>query len=184
MWIVKIALNRPYTFIVMALLILLISPIVISRTPTDIFPNVNIPVIAALWNYQGLSAEEMADRITSPFERNLSLGVTDMDHIESQTVSGRGIVKVFFHPGSNINVAIAEMTAMAQSVVRQLPPAPVRLLCWFSAPPAFQFFNWGFPARVFPSSNCSTSPLTLYACRCPRSRARRFLGRTEASSAK
>jgi len=140
-WIVKIALNRPYTFIVMALLILLISPIVISRTPTDIFPNVNIPVIAALWNYQGLSAEEMADRITSPFERNLSLGVTDMDHIESQTVSGRGIVKVFFHPGSNINVAIAEMTAMAQSVVRQLPPGagpPFMLVFSASSVPILQ----------------------------------------------
>jgi len=121
-WIVKVALNRPYTFIVLALLILIVSPIVISRTSTDIFPNVNIPVIAALWTYNGLSAEEMADRITAQFERNLSLAVTDMEHIESQTVAGRSIIKVFFHPGANINLSMAAMTATAASAIRQMPP--------------------------------------------------------------
>jgi multidrug efflux pump subunit AcrB len=120
-WIVKIALDRPYTFIVMALLILLISPLVISRTPTDIFPNVDIPVIAALWNYNGLNAEEMEERIGSQYERSLTLAVNDIEHMESQTVNGRSISKVFFHPGAKVDVAMAQMTAMAQASVRQMP---------------------------------------------------------------
>ncbi len=122
MWIVKVALNRPYTFIVLALLILIISPLVILRTPTDIFPNVNIPVVAALWNYTGLSAEEMEERITTQFERGLTTSVSDMEHIESQTVTGRSIVKIFFHPRVKIEMAVAQVTALAQSTVRQMPP--------------------------------------------------------------
>ena len=122
MWIVRVALNRPYTFIVLCLLILLISPLVIERTPTDIFPNVNIPVVAVLWNYTGLSAEEMEERITSGFERGLTTSVSDMEHIESQTVNGRGIVKVFFHPSAKIEMAVAQVTALAQSNLRQMPP--------------------------------------------------------------
>ena len=141
MWIVKIALNRPYTFIVLALLILLISPIVILRTSVDIFPNVDIPVIAALWTYNGLSAEEMADRITAQYERNLSLSVTDMDHVESQTVAGRSIIKVFFHQGANIELSMSEMTAAAQSAVRQMPPGatpPFMLVYSASSVPILQ----------------------------------------------
>src|SRR5271165_396454 len=111
MWIVKVALTRPYTFIVLALLILLISPLVILRTPTDIFPNVNLPVIAALWNYNGLSAEEMEERIASPYERSLTAVVTDIDHLESQSVNGRSITKVFFHPGARPDLAIAQLTS-------------------------------------------------------------------------
>ena len=122
MWIVKIALNRPYTFIVLALLILLISPLVILRTATDIFPNVNIPVVAVLWNYTGLSAEEMEERITTGFERGLTTSVSDMEHIESQTVNGRGIVKIFFYPRVKPEMAVAQVTALAQSSVRQMPP--------------------------------------------------------------
>jgi multidrug efflux pump subunit AcrB len=122
MWIVRVALNRPYTFIVVALLILIISPLVIQRTPTDIFPNVNIPIVAALWNYTGLNAEEMEERITTGFERGLTTSVNDMDHIESQTVNGRAIVKVFFHPTVKIEMAVAQVTALAQSAVRQMPP--------------------------------------------------------------
>jgi len=121
-WIVDIALKRPYTFIVLALLILLISPIVILRTPTDIFPNVNIPVVAALWNYGGLNAEEMEQRIGSQYERTLTTAVSDIEHIESQTVEGRSITKVFFHPGAKVDVAMAQMTAVAQASVRQMPP--------------------------------------------------------------
>src|SRR5271156_2631017 len=85
MWIVRIALNRPYTFVVLTLLILLVSPLVIQRTPVDIFPNVNIPVVAILWNYIGLNAEEMEERISTVFERNLTTTVNDMEHSESQT---------------------------------------------------------------------------------------------------
>jgi len=120
-WIVDIALKRPYTFIVLALLILLISPIVILRTPTDIFPNVNIPVVAALWNYSGLNAEEMEERIGSQYERSLTTAVSDIEHIESQTVEGRSITKVFFHPGAKVDVAMAQMTAVAQAAIRQMP---------------------------------------------------------------
>ena len=122
MWIVEVALKRPYTFIVLALLILLISPIVIFRTPTDIFPNVDIPVVAALWNYNGLNAEDMEERIGSSYERSLTTSVSDIDHIESQTVAGRSITKVFFHPGAKVDVAMAQMTAVAQAAVRQMPP--------------------------------------------------------------
>ncbi len=122
MWIVRVALNRPYTFIVVALLLLLISPLVILRTPTDIFPNVNIPVVAVLWNYTGLNAEEMEERITTGFERGLTTSVSDMEHIESQTVNGRSIVKVFFHPAVKVEMAVAQVTALAQSSVRQMPP--------------------------------------------------------------
>ncbi len=122
MWIVRVALNRPYTFVVMALLLLLISPLVIQRTATDIFPDVDIPIIAVLWNYTGLSAEEMADRITSQFERSLTTTVNDMEHIESTTVEGRAIVKIFFHPGVKIPMAVAQVSALSQSAVRQMPP--------------------------------------------------------------
>jgi multidrug efflux pump subunit AcrB len=122
MWIVRVALNRPYTFIVAALLILIISPLVIQRTPVDIFPNVNIPIVAVLWNYTGLNAEEMEERITTGFERGLTTSVVDMDHIESQTVNGRSIVKIFFHPNVKIEMAVAQVTALAQSSVRQMPP--------------------------------------------------------------
>ena len=122
MWIVKIALTRPYTFIVLALLILFISPFVISRTPADIFPNVDIPVIAALWNYSGLSAEEMEERVASPFERSLTTVVTDIDHIESQTVNGRSITKIFFHPGTRPDMAMSQITAVAQNAIHQMPP--------------------------------------------------------------
>ncbi len=122
MWIVRIALNRPYTFVVLTLLILLISPLVIQRTPVDIFPNVNIPVVAILWNYTGLNAEAMEERISTVFERNLTTTVNDMDHSESQTVNGRSIIKVFFHPNVKIEMAVAQITAQGASAVRQMPP--------------------------------------------------------------
>ncbi|HLX45703.1 MAG TPA: efflux RND transporter permease subunit [Bryobacteraceae bacterium] len=122
MWIVRVALNRPYTFVVLALLIVLISPLVIQRTPTDIFPNVNIPVAAVLWNYTGLSAEEMEERITSQFERALTTTVNDMEHIESQTVNGRSVVKIYFHPNVKIEMAVAQITAIGQASTRQMPP--------------------------------------------------------------
>jgi multidrug efflux pump subunit AcrB len=121
-WIVKVALDRPYTFIVLALLILIISPLVILRTPTDVFPNVNIPVIAALWNYTGLTAEDMEERIGTQYERSLTTTVNDIEHMESQTMNGRSITKIFFHPGARVDMAMAELTAVAQSTTRQMPP--------------------------------------------------------------
>jgi len=140
-WIVNIALKRPYTFIVLALLILLVSPLVIMRTPTDIFPNVNIPVIAVLWNYNGLSAEEMEERIGWQFERFLTTAVNDIEHVESQTVTGRSITKVFFHPGAKIEMAMAQLTAMGAANVRQMPPGttpPFMLVYSASSVPIMQ----------------------------------------------
>ncbi len=122
MWIVRIALNRPYTFIVLTLLILLISPLVIQRTPVDIFPNVNIPVVVVLWNYTGLNAEEMEERVSTVFERNLTTTVNDMEHTESQTYNGKSIIKIFFHPNVKIEMAVAQITAQGASAVRFMPP--------------------------------------------------------------
>src|SRR5271168_1601148 len=102
MWIVELALRRPYTFIVMGLLILLASPISLLGTPTDIFPEINIPVISIIWNYNGLSAQEMGARIATTNERVLTTTVNDIEHVESQSVVGISIVKVYFHPNANI----------------------------------------------------------------------------------
>jgi len=122
MWIVRVALARPYTFIVLALLILILAPVVILRTPTDIFPNIDIPVIGAAFNYSGLNAQEMEERITSIYERSLTTTVNDIEHIESQSINGRAIVKVFFQPGANINAAMAQVSAISQPILRLLPP--------------------------------------------------------------
>src|SRR3954470_3206792 len=122
MWIVRIALRRPYTFVVLALLILLVGPLTIARTPTDIFPNIDIPVVTVVWNYGGLSADEMSTRIVSIYERNLTATVNDIEHVESQSLRGIAVVKVFFQPGAKIDLAVAQVTASAQSQLRQLPP--------------------------------------------------------------
>ena len=122
MWIVRVALSRPYTFVVLALVILLVGPLAILRTPTDIFPNINIPVIAVVWNYGGMSSEELANRIVSNFERTATTTVNDIEHIESQTLRGISVVKIFFQSNVKIEMAIAQVTAISQSVLRQLPP--------------------------------------------------------------
>ena len=122
MWIVRLALNRPYTFVVASMLITILSAVAILRTPTDIFPNINIPVVAIVWNYAGLAPEEMEKRITITFERNMTTVVNDIEHIESQSYHGMAIVKVFFHPIAKVEAGIAQITAVAQSALRQLPP--------------------------------------------------------------
>ncbi|GLQ46012.1 RND transporter [Dyella lipolytica] len=122
MWIVQLALKRPYTFIVLALLIAIIGPLMIRRTPTDIFPNINIPVLSIVWSFNGFSATDMANRITTPYERALTSDVDNIEHIESQTVNGVAVVKVYFHAGADINRAIAEASANSQSLLRVLPP--------------------------------------------------------------
>src|SRR6266853_1010621 len=122
MWIVALALRSPYTFVVMALLILILTPVVLLRTPTDIFPEINIPVISIVWNYQGLAPREMADRIISPTERALTTLVNDIDHIDSQSLSGVAVVKVYFRPTANIPTALAQVTAVSQTFLRFLPP--------------------------------------------------------------
>jgi multidrug efflux pump subunit AcrB len=122
MWIVRIALSRPYTFIVLALLVLILSPVVILRTPTDIFPNIDIPVIAVAWTYTGLNPEEMEGRVTSVYERNLTTTVDNIQHIESTTVNGTAIVKIYLQPNASIDRANAQVTAISQTTLRQLPP--------------------------------------------------------------
>lgn len=122
MWIVQLALRRPYTFIVLALLLAIIGPLMIRRTPTDIFPNINIPVLSIVWTYNGFSADDMANRITTPFERALTSDVDNIQHIESQTVNGTAVIKVYFHQGADINRAVAEAVSSAQSIIRVLPP--------------------------------------------------------------
>ena len=122
MWIVALALRRPYTFVVMALVIILLTPIVILRTPVDIFPDINIPVISVVWNFGGFAPSDMADRIVSNSERGITITVNDIEHIESQSVSGVGVIKIFFRPQANIQTALAQVTAMVQTTVRGLPP--------------------------------------------------------------
>src|SRR5260221_5998887 len=122
MWFVRLALSRPYTFIVMALAILLLTPVALSRTPTDIFPEIEIPVISLVFPFQGLAADEIEHRITSGAERGVTTLVNDVEHIESQSLQGLAIVKVFFQPNANIQTALAQTTALAQFTIRQMPP--------------------------------------------------------------
>ena len=119
--IVRVALRRPYTFVVLALLLLLIGPLVALRTPTDIFPDIRIPVIAVVWQYTGLPPDEMSGRITTLFQRSLTTTVNDIEHIEANSYTGSGIIKVFFQPGVDIAVANAQVTAISQTVLRQMP---------------------------------------------------------------
>ena len=122
MWIVRIALRRPYTFIVAALVIVLMTPVVLQRTPTDVFPNIDIPVVSVCWNYSGLSPQLMSDRVVEPYERFLTTVVDNLEHTESQTVAGRSVIKAFFHPGTDVHVAVTQITALSQTIIRQLPP--------------------------------------------------------------
>ena len=122
MWIVALALRRPYTFVVLALVVILLVPIVVLRTPVDIFPDINIPVISVVWFYGGFAPTEMADRIITNSERGLTITVNDIEHIESQSVNGIGVIKIFFQPQANIQMALAQVTAMVQTTVRGLPP--------------------------------------------------------------
>ena len=121
MWIVRLALRRPYTFVVMAVLILIMGSLAILRTPTDIFPNINIPVISIIWSYNGLIPEDMSDRIVSVTERALTTTVDNIEHIESQSLYGTAVVKVFLQPTANIQQGIAQITAISQTQLRQLP---------------------------------------------------------------
>jgi multidrug efflux pump subunit AcrB len=122
MWIVRLALARPYTFIVLAMVIILLTPVVLLRTPTDIFPDINIPVISLVWTYTGLEPQEMEQRITSQVERGITTLVNDVEHIESQSLNGIAVIKVFFQPGANVQTALAQTTAISQTFLRFLPP--------------------------------------------------------------
>ena len=122
MWIVQVALRRPYTFLVMALVILLATPLVLRKMSTDIFPEIDIPVVSIVWTYAGLSAQEMGQRITAVTERTLTTTVTDIEHIESQSFYGLSVTKVFFQQNANIPTAVAQIVATEQQQLKQLPP--------------------------------------------------------------
>src|SRR6202020_3204735 len=120
--VVRIALSRPYTFVVMAMLIVIFGVTAAIETPTDIFPNIGTPVVAVVWTYNGLPPDDMSGRVIYYYERTLSAQVNDIEHIESQSLSGYGVVKVFFQPSVNINSALAQITAASQTVLKLLPP--------------------------------------------------------------
>ena len=122
MWIVQLALRRPYTFVVMALLLVLLTPLVLLRTPTDIFPAINIPVVSIIWNYAGLDAQQMEQRFIYTHERVLTTTVNDIEHTESTSYNGIGVIKVFLQPGASVPAAVAQVTAVSQTILRQLPP--------------------------------------------------------------
>ena len=119
---VRVALKRPYTFVVLALLILIVGPLSALRTPTDIFPEIRIPVIAVVWSYTGLPPDQMSGRVMLNFQRALTTTVNDIEHIEGTSYTGIGIVKIFFQPGTDINTANAQVTAISQTVLKQMPP--------------------------------------------------------------
>jgi multidrug efflux pump subunit AcrB len=122
MWIVLLALRRPYTFVVAALLLVLLTPFILLRTPTDIFPAINIPVVSVVWQYAGLDAQQFEQRITYAHERILTVTVNNIEHIESTSYNGIGVVKVFLQHGASIDAAVAQITASAQTILRQMPP--------------------------------------------------------------
>ncbi len=127
--VVRIALSRPYTFVVMAMLIVIFGVTAAIKTPTDIFPNIGIPVVAVVWTYNGLPPDDMSGRVIYYYERTLSAQVNDIEHIESQSLAGYGVVKVFFQPNVNINSALAQITAASQTVLKQLPAGITPPLC-------------------------------------------------------
>jgi multidrug efflux pump subunit AcrB len=122
MWIVELALRRPYTFVVIALLITIMSSIFMFVTPKDIFPNINIPIVSVIWQYTGLPPEEFSERITTFSEYSLFNNVDNIERIESQTLNGVGVIRIYFHPGADIPTAIAEATSTSQSILKRMPP--------------------------------------------------------------
>src|SRR5437870_9131336 len=122
MWIVRVALARPYTFVVLVLLILIACPVAVLRTPTDSFPNIDLPVVAVAWQFTGINPEEMEGRITTQYERVLTTTVDNIEHIESTTVNGQAMVKIFLQPHARLDTANAQVTAVSQTILRQLPP--------------------------------------------------------------
>jgi multidrug efflux pump subunit AcrB len=122
MWIVKLALSRPYTFVVMAALIVILGAVSIIAMPTDIFPEIDIPIVSVIWNYSGMSPDDMEKRVITSFERAITTTVNDVEHIESQSMPGYGVARVYFHPQVKVELAVAQLTAIAASITRVLPP--------------------------------------------------------------
>src|SRR5207302_1335760 len=146
---VRIALSRPYTFVVLALLLLIIGPLAALRTPTDIFPDIRIPVIGVVWQYTGLPPDQMAGRITTPFQRALTTTVNDIEHIVANSYNGFGIVKIFFQPNVDIRTANAQVTAISQTLLKQMPPG--------ATPPLILNYS----ASTVPIIQLNNSPLKM-----------------------
>src|SRR4051812_13260268 len=125
MWLIRIALRRPYTFVVMAMLIAFGGTYSAIKTPTDIFPSIDIPVVSVIWNYGGLNPDEMEKRIVNNFERFLTTIISDIDHIESQTLTGIAVIKIYLQPGTDVAQTIAQTTAIGQTAVRSMPPGTI-----------------------------------------------------------
>src|SRR5258708_3704277 len=141
MWIVRLALRRPYTFVVMSLLILILGTLAVYTTPIDIFPDIDIPVLSVVYGYPGLSAKAVSERLLVNYERELTATVNDVEHIESKSLNGLGVIKIFFYPNVRIDMAMAQVTAIAQSGLRQDPPGttpPFILAYNASSPPLIQ----------------------------------------------
>ncbi len=136
MWIVRLALRRPYTFVVMAVLMGVLGGIAIFSTPKDIFPYINIPVASVIWSYTGLPPQEMADRVVTIDERAMTTTVNDIEHMESTSYNGVSVIKVFFQPSAQIDLAIAQITALSETILRPLPPASSRRTSLNTMPPA------------------------------------------------
>jgi len=137
----------------MSILLLILGPVAILRTPTDIFPNIDIPVVSVIWNYTGLSPEDMSTRIIFNYERILTTTVNDIEHIESQSLSGIAIVKIFFHQGVQVANAVAQTTAVSQTILRTLPQGTTPPLVSLTMLPQFLFFNLRSRARDYRNSN-------------------------------
>jgi len=153
MWIVRLSLQRPYTFIVMALVIILLTPLVLLRTPTDIFPDINIPVISLVWTFTGLQPQEMEQRITGNVERGIATLVNDVEHTESQSLNGIAVIKVYFQPNANIQTALAQTAAISQTFLRFLPPGttpPLVIIYSASTVPVIQL---GFTSDTLSEQN-------------------------------
>jgi multidrug efflux pump subunit AcrB len=121
MWIVRLALRRPYTFVVMSMVIVILGVLAVFRMPTDIFPEIDIPVVSVIWSYAGISPEEMAEVVTTRCERSFTTSVNDIEHMESQSLPGLSIIKIFFHPNARVDAAVAQLAAASQSVLHSLP---------------------------------------------------------------
>ena len=155
MWIVKIALERPLTFIVLALLLMILGPLAILRTPTDIFPNIDIPVVSVVWQYTGLPADDMNNRIVTGFERSLTTTVNDIEHTETTSLNGVGLIKVFFQPNVKIDMAVAQVTAISQTLLKSMPAG--------STPPLILVYNAStVPVLQFALSSKSLSESTIF----------------------
>jgi multidrug efflux pump subunit AcrB len=158
---VRLALSRPHTFVVMALLILIVGPLAAMRTPTDIFPDIRIPVISVVWQYTGLQPGDMSGRIVTYYERSIGTTVNDVQHIESQSYRSYGIVKIFFQPSVDIRTATAQVTSISQTVLKQMPPgttAPLILNYNASTVPVLQIAlmsrSWPITRPTSSGRNC------------------------------